>query len=760
MSIPQFQFPARKRKTLVLALTTIAGFASGYVQPVLAETLTGGKPIGKAEIEEILVTADFRQAPEMRYAASLSVVGGGDISARAAQHLDEVLALAPNVNFAAGASRGRYLQVRGIGERSQFVDPINPSVGLMIDGVNLSGVGNASTLFDVEQVEVLRGPQGTRFGASALAGMVNIRAKAPTQDFEGEVSAGLANYNSWQTGVVASGPLAESLLARLAVQQYRSDGFIENTYLGRDDTSNRDELTARGKLNWQLGDALEFDATLFYIDVDNGYDGFSLDNNRKTLSDQPGSDAQETLALGLVSRWTGNASFTLETTLGVENTDVHYGYDEDWTHTAICAGLSCDESLWGMDENFSPVDCSFSDCTGLAPYYWWYSTRDDYYRDRQSTQLDIRLVSTDDGKLFDRLDWVAGVYAIDQQEYLVRAFFDWDLYAPGQFTSRYDTTRLAVYGELSLPLTERLTLTSGGRVEDFSADYRDSRAVQARPDETLWGGEISLKYQASANTMLYGLVSRGFKAGGVNGEALGKATQNNFDQSVVDFLASRLVFDTESARNLEVGLKGSYWQQRWQLRLAAFDMQRDDVQLNAWYNQGQLFVGYTDNGAAGSNRGLELETSLALVDSLSLFASLGFLDSEIKHFYILDDNDVLVDKSGRDQAHAPRYQFNLGADWTLAEGLTSRLELDGRDEFYYSDSHDQKSNPYTLVHASVTYTQADVTVKLWGRNLGDKDYGVRGFYFANDPRDFYSVEQSYVQLGDPRTWGVTASYQF
>src|SRR5690606_11303872 len=151
----------------------------------------------------------------------------------------------PNVNFAAGASRGRYIQVRGIGERSQFVDPINPSVGLAIDGVDLSGVGNAGTLFDVQQVEVLRGPQGTRFGASALAGMVNIISNEPTATFEGQGTLGFANYDSWRAGLVLSGPLSDQLTGRVAVEQYTSDGFVDNAYLARDDTGERDEATAR-----------------------------------------------------------------------------------------------------------------------------------------------------------------------------------------------------------------------------------------------------------------------------------------------------------------------------------------------------------------------------------------------------------------------------------------------------------------------------------------------------------------------------------
>ncbi len=690
-------------------------------------------------LEEVLVTADFRQSPEMQFPASLSVVDSGQIRARVAQHLEEVLNTAPNVNFSAGASRGRYLQIRGVGELSQFVDPINPSVGLTIDGVNLSGVGNASTLYDVEQVEVLRGPQGTRFGATALAGMVNISSKAPTEEFEGRVDGGLANYDTWQAGGVVSGPISAKVLGRVAVQQYSSDGFIDNTYLGRDDTNDRDELTARARLRWLASDDLTIDYNLLHVDVDNGYDAFSLDNNRTTLSDEPGVDTQETLALSLTANWKAHNNFDLVTTVAVENTDVAYGYDEDWTNTEICEGQACDSDLWGFD--------------------WWYSSTDLYLRDRESRQLDVRMVSTEDGK-FAGADWVFGVYYNNQEEGLTRAFFDWDLYAPTTFDSQYDTERLAAYGQLALPLTTALKLTVGGRVEDFSAEYDDNRSVTAQPDETLWGGDITLEYQLDDNSLLYGLLSHGFKAGGVNGEALGKAEQNNFGQPLLDFLSSRLVFDTETANNAELGLKGSYLDERWQLRLAAFYMERDDVQLTGWYNDGPLFVGYIDNGASGTNYGVELETSYQPTDSLNLFASLGLLETEIEDFYVLGDNDSLVDMSGRDQAHAPGYQYNLGADLGFGEGFVLRMELDGKDSFYFSDSHDQQSSSFTLVHASLNYELDDVAVKFWGRNLANKDYAVRGFYFPNDPRDFYEDDQAYVQLGDPRTFGVSASYSF
>ena len=126
------------------------------------------------KIETITVTSGFRQQSLQKTAASLSVLTDTDIKQRNAQHLEELIAVTPNVNFASGSQRARYYQIRGIGERSQFKEPINPSVGMIIDGVDFTGIGSIANLFDVQQAEVYRGPQETHFGAHAIAGMITV----------------------------------------------------------------------------------------------------------------------------------------------------------------------------------------------------------------------------------------------------------------------------------------------------------------------------------------------------------------------------------------------------------------------------------------------------------------------------------------------------------------------------------------------------------------------------------------------------------
>jgi outer membrane receptor protein involved in Fe transport len=193
-------------------------------------------------------------------------------------------------------------------------------------------------------------------------------------------------------------------------------------------------------------------------------------------------------------------------------------------------------------------------------------------------------------------------------------------------------------------------------------------------------------------------------------------------------------------------------------RLAAFYMDRSDMQVKGWYHEGPLFVGYIDNAASGNNWGAEMETRYQLNADFALFAHLGWLNTEIDDFIVLVD-EQLLDKSGRDQAHAPTYQFNIGGEFHFDSGLYGRLEFEGRDEFYFSDSHDQRSDSYQVLHIRLGYRYRQLDVALWGRNLTDEDYQTRGFYFGNDPRKFYEPE-AYYQFGEPRVFGVEARYHF
>ena len=486
--------------------------AFSFTAVLLAPLLFAANGVRAAEpvIEEILVTSEFRRNSVNRTPASVSVVDVGGLKGRAVEHLEDVLAQVPNVNYAGGSSRARFYQIRGIGERGQFEEPMNASVGLLMDGVDFSGIGTAAVLHDVAQVEVLRGPQGTLYGANALAGLMSIRTNAPTETFEGAVSLDAGNYDAWGLGATVSWPLTETLTGRLSIRQYGDDGFYRNTYLGVSDTNERDELSVRGRLDWAATDRLLLGLTLGHVDVDNGYDAFSLDNDRKTRSDEPGRDAQTSTYGSVTLDWDLNESVIFEGTLGLADSDIDYGYDEDWTYV------------------------------GFHP--WEYASTDRYERDRQTATLDLRLLSGDAGRLFaDTTSWVVGVYGLSQTVDLTRTY----TFFPEPFESGFDMDRFAVYGELTSDLSDRLRLTAGLRGERHESSYRDSEGVEFDPADDLWGGRIILEWDLNERLLVYASITRGYKAGGFN-------PSNSLDEDLREF-------DPEVLVNYEIGLKGRWF---------------------------------------------------------------------------------------------------------------------------------------------------------------------------------------------------------
>lgn len=684
------------------------------------------------DIEVIEVTGDFRATNINKSTASVSLLTEQEILKRNAQNLEEVIAIAPNVNFASGSQRARYYQIRGIGERSQFQEPINPSVGVIIDDVDFTGIGSISSMFDVQQAEIFRGPQGTRFGANALAGVVNITTKNPSDSFEGQVKATAGNYDSYGLGLVLSGPASEKVNYRFAAEQYKSDGFINNLYLDADDTNNRDELSLRGKLAIELSSDLFLDVTLMHFDFDNGYDAFSLDNNRNTYSDQPGFDTQETSAIATTFTYTAMNSADIKVISSFADSDLSYGFDEDWAYG---------EYEWRSDDpEYTPDPCITP--TGCLAEFDGYSSTDHYYRDKQTATIEVRATSKENGRIFSQTtSWVAGVYYKQDDSDLER-FYTWE----DDFVSAFDTSTLAAYAELATELNQKLTLTSGLRVEKRDADYSNSNDFSADPSDTMFGGKLVLDYQLSSSEIFFGSINRGYKAGGVN--TSGTLTDEQRE------------FDPEYVWNYELGYKATFAENAGYLRAVAFYMDRKDMQVKIGFplSGATEFISYLDNASSGTNSGIEIESGWQLTDNLEVYGSIGLLNSEYESFSY-ESKDGTVTLSGRDQAHAPSYQFNLGFNYFISDAWIFNISVDGKDEFYFSDSHDQKSEAVELVNASLAYRQDNWDVTIWSRNLTDEDYQTRGFYFGNDPRDGYT-DKAYYQLGEPAVFGVTANYHF
>ena len=660
---------------------------------------------------------------------SITVIDESVMKNRAAQHLESVLNISPNINYSGGASRARFVQIRGVGDLEQFVDPKHfPAVGILIDGINFGGTANAGMLFDIGQVEISRGPQGTQFGTSALAGIVNIRSNRPTDSFEGYAEVGLGNYGSWNTGGVISGPISNSASGRVSVHQNKGDGYINNIHLGRSDTNSYDETAIRATIEVTPNDSSSLEMTAFYFDGDNGYDAFSLDNSRKTLSDKPGQDKQNTLALAVRGSWQLSESTTLESAATWLDSDMEYGFDEDWTYVGICDGTLCD------------------------PVNDFYSNTDNYLRDRSEISLDSRLLGNFSLGVLGDTQYVIGIYAQKRDEDLHRQSY-------GDFFSFYDTERSAIYGQVDSTFTERFGITAGIRYENFNDSYNDTAAFKSNSDDGLRTENLTLTYLMGEDSLLYATISSGAKAGGVNTEASAKLAfmQTGFQE----FIKPRLAFDSETLINREIGLKGLYLNDQLTLRTAVFYMSRNNAQLESWMydSTGYLWIGFLDS-VDGANWGAEVEVAYMLSDRVQLLGSFGLLETEIDQIttYDLDTYDFIVRKD-IDQTKSPQWQYYIGVNAALTESLSLRVDLEGRDASRFGYYHEQKIKGYNLLNASLRYQIGSTEFLFWGRNLANKDYAVHGFYFGNDPRKGWKNE-TYHQYGEPRVIGFTVRHSF
>jgi outer membrane receptor protein involved in Fe transport len=687
---------------------SVAVTALGVLAPAIVIAAAG--PADPASgLEEIVVTASLLGETQSRIAASTTVLTAETLQSAGLQHFGDVLGLVPNLNWSGGTSRPRFFQLRGIGELEQYQGAPNPSVGFLLDEIDLSGIGMPATLFDTEQVEVLRGPQGTRFGANALAGLIKVKTRDATPTPEFEVEGTYGDHDTVSLGAVAGGAVGQDGSAwRIAGQRYRSDGFMRNVWLDRDDTNGRDESTLRGKLRVALPADWQADVAALYVDLDNGFDAFVPDNSRRTLSDRPGRDAQRTRG-GSLTLAGPAVGLMLTSSTAYAGSDSVYSFDGDWGN----------DPYWGE----------------FAPYDYF----SNYQRERTTVTQDLRVAGTGGA-----MHWVAGLYALRLAEDTLQrdefAGVPWR----EPLASEYDATSLAAYGESRWrPGEGSVEVTAGLRLEQRDADYEDSDGASFDPRDTMLGGQLSIAGPAGDTARWYATVARGYKAGGFN---IGQAVP-----------ADRRQFEPEFLWNVEGGLRATTRDARFGGEVSVFHMWREQQQVATSFQLDPgdplSYVFYTDNAARGRNYGLEASGQWRPLDRLALQATLGLLASEYVD-YRYDSRDL----DGRDQAHAPNWQYSLSAQWGGAEGWRARADLFGSDAFYFDASHDQRSEPYALLNLRAGYARGAWSADAWVRNVTDETYAVRGFYFGLEPPDF--PDRLYVQRGEGRLIGFTVQWRW
>jgi outer membrane receptor protein involved in Fe transport len=716
----KFQF---NRLTLI-----VAGLMAG-------STAWAGQQESKpaSELDEVIVTATLWPTAASRLPQSVTVLESTQLQQSGLQHFGDVLALVPGLTAAGGTSRPRYFQMRGIGEQEQYQGAPNPSVGFLVDGIDFSGVGMPATLFDTQSIEVLRGPQGSAYGANALAGLINVVTRAPAEGANGHAEMNLGDYNTRSAGV-ALGDGDGSYGWRLAAQKFVSNGFRRDAFLQRNDTNDLDELTLRGKLHWSPGAGTAADLTLMQTNQDNGYDAWSIDNTRVTQSDKPGRDAQ--LSRGAALRLQIDTAYGQWESLGsVARSNIHFSYDGDWGNDAF----------WAATPACRP------DPSQCLPYDFTSDTQ----RVRKTVAQDLRLHSNRSGGTPAASSWLFGVYVLRLDE----SNDQLDLYNGGiyqQLSSDYRATSMALYGQVVRPLGARLSVTTSLRGEQRRANYSDSDAGSFDPVNRMWGGSLSLGYERSTNDHYYAALSRGYRAGGFN---IGSAIP-----------VVRRQFRPEYLWNLEFGRKWRSDDGILRAEADVFYMRRLDEQVSSSVQTDPSdplsFDFYTDNAARGENYGLEAELGWQLSRRWTFAGTAALLRTRYIDFaynvvtYDSSFNPILVHRvlSGRAQEYAPAQKLSLSADYRHPLGWFAHIDAAHTSSYFFSASHDNRAAGYELVSLRAGIARGAWETSAWVRNAFNAGYALHGFYFGNEPPDF--ANKLYLSGGEPRQLGLTLRYRW
>ncbi len=669
------------------------------------------------ELQPYVVTGDLLQSPADRLPASVTILGADIPDASGSVHFENLIGRMPNLNWAGGTARPRFFQIRGIGENSQFGNELPASsVGFMIDGIDFTGIGSVAGLFDVSQVELLRGPQAAAFGANALAGMVLIETTAPNRTFQGKAEISVGDHDFYSIGAAVGGPMGDNgkspLAYRISVHTGGDNGFRRNAFLDQDDTNAREEKSVRLKLNYSPTDRFELDLNLLYFDFQSGYDAWALDNDSfNTSTDEPGVDDQQSLGAGIRATWHLTDSLDISYRGSLTDSDMVYSYDWDWSNPAELEALYGPEVYWGIDIT---------------------------ERTREVTSHDIRL-SSPHGVDGLGIDWAAGIYSRS---------FDEDQDYWGVF-SDYTTDTISAYAQARFELNESLSMTIAGRVEDFEIKYKDNYGTELGTKESPWGGKLAVEYRLSPDQQVYASIDRGYKSGGVN-----------LDN---DIPAEERVYGNEKLINYEAGWRAFFMDKSLRLQATVFYMDRQDIQVDSsiQLGDGNTFALYKDNAASGTNYGMELEADWRASNNLRLFASLGLLKTRFDKYSYIDpaDGATLVNLDGKEQAYAPNFNYAIGAEYRWENGFFLNATLEGKDDYLFDVLNNQSLAAYNLLQLRVGYDWQDWRFTIWVNNALDERYDVRGFFFANEP-PWYDVQKKWVSEGAPRMLGVSVRRKF
>lgn len=733
------QFPDLRRTALAFAITASLASPTAVLAQDEEDDLL---------IEEVVVTAQRREQSLQEVPMAISAFTGEQLRDLQADNLDGIQGAVPNLNLVQGRGSNSSVNVfiRGVGQ-PDALQSFDPAVGIYLDDVYMSRIqGALFKLYDIERIEVLRGPQGTLYGKNTPGGAIRLVTRTPGDEFEAAANFLYGDYDRVQASAYLSGPVSENLSMGLSVLHDQRDGFVTDPLTGEE--YNDDYTTvARFKGVWTVSDSVDIT--------------FSGDYTREdvalTLGRAEAPLLSIDLATGPVVRFVpSNEEWNFETSTSFMNNE----------------GQRTDH--WGGNVT---LNWAINDATTFKSITAYRDLQSDLFIDIDATTLELGdvLVQIDQDQFSQEFQllgdnggdvtWIAGAFYLKENVPSHQEAYADDFLLlnglPISFLRTIDddleTTSYAVFGQVDWAFADNWNLGLGLRYTYEEKDYFRTTSTfsdvlgVADPAFSFedsdswddWTPSVSLDWGVADGVNLYGRIARGFKSGGFNGRANSPADVSTFDP--------------ETVLTTELGAKTISSDGRLQANFAVFQSDYEDFQARVSVGDGVDFRFPVLNAAELDITGAEVELAWLPIDPLQLTAQVGWLDSEYG-----GEGFTGSDGIADEPAFSPEWTARLGAIYTidLAGGSAIRIGADTnyRDFMFLSVENvaPLTQDDYWLVNGFVSWTSADDhwTVTAGLRNATDEVYRVEGQEF----RSVGNIQTAYY--GDPRTWTLSLDYRY
>ncbi len=663
-------------------------------------------------LDTVVVRADKMQIDVQELPSSATVFSADSVETRKIEKTADVFNVAPNMFFVKAGPDAHtgdsFASVRGI---TSFMSGA-PVLGVYVDDVYVPGY--EIPLFDIEKLEVLRGPQGTLYGRNSQGGIISIYTKpASTEKWEGRLQQSFSSYVSPTTMGMISGPVTDTLAVRLAGQYEYTNGFFKNDHDDSHRVDEHERWTGRGSFDWRPTDKFRLTLNLDGERYSGNYAEFMPYSRIKT-KDSHNVDVD----------WDGYAYKS------AEGISLRAEYNFDVAKLLSITSYRKTFSRGDQDMDFTGFDISRL-----------YITTDN---DMLSQELRLQSVDTKDSKL----KWLLGAFLFSEYEDLKYRYTmgEYSVMDGEYYRQKGDTESkgFALFGQGVYSLGP-VDITLGLRYDYEHKKFTYSQlATQKMGMPTVFGDnsnsygvllpKAALSWHATENIMPYVSVSRGYRGGGFNlaqgGSDLGSA------------------YDPEYTWNYEAGIKTTWLDKKLKVNVAGFYIDWTDIQVME-NNFPQFDI---SNAGKAVSQGVELDVSWLAAPGLEFYGTFGYTDARFTDYV-----SGGFDYAGQRVSNVPRYTATLGGTWRFLENFMINADYTLVGDIFFDNENTQRQDAYHLVNAKIGYEGEHWDIYLWGRNLLNEKYATRAFAMASP---LTGENTWYGRPGDPLTIGMTVGFRF